>query len=158
MLTATCFRSIAVIGILFLNSLAGAGELTPPQVSIQLQRNLVYEGSSDVALVTVKLNEVSTVPVTVTYSIGGTATIDRDYTGPTGSITILPGQKVAVFLVQAYADAEAETTEKIIVTLTGVSDPTFQISTTKTVTINISNVSSTPGTYFHYDLKEQVKI
>lgn len=56
-------------------------------------------------------------PLTVDYTLGGTATAGADYTGPTGSVTLLAGQSSMTILVNPIDDALGESTETAVATL-----------------------------------------
>jgi Ca2+-binding RTX toxin-like protein len=79
--------------------------------------NLVY---------TFTRNGVTTSPLTVNFSIGGTATFNTDYTQsgaasftpPTGTVTFLAGNSTATVTVDPTADGAAELDETVILTVT----------------------------------------
>ena len=79
--------------------------------------NLVY---------TFTRNGVTTGPLTVNFSIGGTATFNTDYTQtgaasftpPTGTVTFIAGSSTATVTVDPTADGAAELDETVILTVT----------------------------------------
>ena len=73
----------------------------------------------------VTLSAVSGQQVTVTYTLGGTATADDDYTDPaTKSVTIAAGTRTANILVPVKGDVVDELNETVIVTLSGATNAT----------------------------------
>ncbi len=69
----------------------------------------------------------SSVPLTVNYTIGGTATAGADYTALPGSVTFLAGATSTNLAVTVNDDATAELTETVTLTLT--SGPGYGIGT-----------------------------
>ena len=77
---------------------------------------------------TVALSEAAAGPVTVTYTLGGTATAGADYLDPaSGSVTIAAGDLTAEVVLTVVDDAEVEGDETVELTLTSVSDATYQL-------------------------------
>jgi hypothetical protein len=99
----------------------------------------VSEGGN--ATYTITLSRTSSQPVTVNYSMSGTAAKGPDYTlsGVPGHVTIPPGATSGQVTLHANTDqARRETTETAIMTLT--SGPGYSLSTSKKATISILNV------------------
>ena len=79
----------------------------------------------------VSLSAVSGRDVTVTYSLGGTATADDDYIDPTTkSITIAAGAQTANIVIQVKGDVVDELDETITVTLTGATNAALSSTAT----------------------------
>ncbi|MEQ1751413.1 MAG: choice-of-anchor tandem repeat GloVer-containing protein, partial [Prosthecobacter sp.] len=79
--------------------------------------NTVTETSSSLSFVVSR--EVSTAsPLTVNYTMSGTATSGTDYTGATGSVTIAANSTQASVTLLLVNDTIPEGTESIIITLT----------------------------------------
>lgn len=76
-----------------------------------------------------------TAPLTVTFTLTGTATNGTDYTTVPLSATFLAGQSAVDVTVAPLADALAEGTESVILTLTSVAPYALGSSTSGTVTI-----------------------
>ena len=102
-----------------------AGEATP---------TITAAGNGDLAEpatdggFTVALSEAVAADLTVTYSLSGTASIDEDYTDPSGgTLTVNAGATSATLLLEVIDDEEAEFVEAIILTLTGASDERFTL-------------------------------
>ena len=71
----------------------------------------------------VTLSAVSGQQVTVTYTLGGTATADDDYTDPaTKSVTIAAGTRTANILIPVKGDVVDELNETVTVTLSGATN------------------------------------
>ncbi len=70
---------------------------------------------------TVSLSQASATNVTVTYSIGGTASNGSDYTAIATSVVVPAGQLSAVVNIDVSDDLIIESTESVQLTLTGVS-------------------------------------
>ncbi|MDB5389136.1 MAG: conserved repeat domain protein [Planctomycetaceae bacterium] len=94
----------------------------------------------------VTLSTASSVDTVVNYSVAGTATpgAGNDYTPLTGTVTILAGQTTADIDVPVIDDALVESTETVVLTLTGFGnhapgitlDP---VSANQTATVNITD-------------------
>jgi len=82
-------------------------------------------------------------PITVNFTIGGTATRDVDYTTPPGnSIIIPPGvREVWVEFMPVADDDDGEPTETITLTVTGGVG--YVIGTINTGTVNLANETAT---------------
>ena len=71
----------------------------------------------------VTLSAVSGQQVTVSYTLGGTATADDDYTDPaTKSVTIAAGTRTANILIPVKGDVVDELNETVTVTLSGATN------------------------------------
>ena len=69
----------------------------------------------------VSLSSAVTSDTEVTYSVGGTATADSDYSALSGTVTINAGETSATITVPVLPDSEIEGDETVVVTLTGAS-------------------------------------
>ncbi|ACU62526.1 Calx-beta domain-containing protein [Chitinophaga pinensis] len=91
----------------------------------------------------------SATPVTVNFSVSGTATSGADYTALATSIVIPANQNSVTLTVPVLDDQAIEGTETVIVTVTGGTAPlagTFTASTTNaTATVNIADDDNTPA-------------
>jgi hypothetical protein len=76
-------------------------------------------------------------PLTVNYTITGTATGGPDYTALSGTVTIPSGQASATMPVNVIDDTEIEGDETVTVTLT--PDPAYTIGTPNTGTVTITD-------------------
>ena len=86
---------------------------------------------------------VTTNPLTVNYTLGGTATLNTDYTrtGTTNTVTFAAGSSTATVTVNPTADATVESNETVILTL--ASGTGYTIGTTTPVTGTINNDDTT---------------
>jgi hypothetical protein len=74
--------------------------------------------------------------LTVTYTVTGSATAGSDYSSISTSVSIPAGQTTVDRTVTPLADAQAESTETVIVTLTDVAAYDLGTATAATVTIH----------------------
>ncbi|WP_158642706.1 Calx-beta domain-containing protein [Chitinophaga japonensis] len=65
--------------------------------------------------------KIPLVPITITYTVAGTAASGDDYTALSGTVTIPANSSSATFPVPVLNDTIAETDETVIVQLTGVT-------------------------------------
>jgi len=84
-------------------------------------------------------------PLTVNFTLGGTATLNTDYnqlgasiTGSNGQINFAPGQDTAVVVVDPRPDTIAEVTKTVLLTL--ATSPNYNRGITTPVTGSITNV------------------
>lgn len=95
---------------------------------------------------------IRSVPVTFNYTLsGGTATAGLDYSTPSGTMTIPPGQTQALIPLGILNDHVNESNETFTVTLTAVNNATLGTITSRGVVITDNDVtqiqfSSTTGT------------
>jgi hypothetical protein len=90
------------------------------KIKIRISNISVSEGNSGYsnAVFEVRLNKVSSKPVTVFYvSENGTASAGSDYVGTSGFVTFSPGQISKTIIVQIIGDVVIEPDEKFIVRL-----------------------------------------
>ncbi|MFM7641346.1 MAG: hypothetical protein ACKO45_07325 [Cyanobium sp.] len=92
----------------------------------------------------------NTTPLTVNYTVGGTATLGTDYTGiPTGgtikTVTFAAGSSTATLIVDPIADATIEANETVALTLSNGTG--YTIGTTSAVVGTITNDDSSLTLY-----------
>jgi hypothetical protein len=110
--------------------------VAPASVTEDGTPNLVY---------TFTRTEATTNALTVSYKVGGTATLNTDYsqsgaasfTATTGSITFAAGSATAALTINPTADTTIENNETVILTL--ASDVGYVVGTTTAVTGTITN-------------------
>ena len=81
------------------------------------------------------------VPVTITYTVSGTATPDVDYQALSGTVTIPAGQREAIIQIIPKDDNLVEGVETVIIHLTGATSSlpgvTWPLAAQQSVTVNI---------------------
>lgn len=83
-------------------------------------------------------------PLTVTYTISGTATSGTDFTARTGTVTIPANATTAQIEIPVLADAIVENTETVIATLTsGAAYNITSVAAQQAATVSITNSSPT---------------
>ena len=87
----------------------------------------------------------TTAPLTVAYTIAGTAAAGSDYTTLTGSVVIPAGSSSITVPVAVLSDAIAEDAETVIVTLAPGGTPAFRLGAeaTRTATVTIQDNAPT---------------
>jgi len=92
-------------------------EVLPPEVSLEVSDNLGSENGSDTISFTISRAGDTTAPLTVNYSLTGTALNGSDYSTNELSITILAGQSSASVILTPADDTEPEPIETVVLTL-----------------------------------------
>jgi len=119
-----------------------------PSVTLSLSPSSVTEGGSANLVFTFTRSVTTADPLTVSYSVGGTATTGVDYTGiTTGSgnrtVTIAGGAASAQVIVDPSDDTAVESNETVTLTLASGSD--YTVGTTAGVSGTISNDDANPA-------------
>ena len=120
-------------------------KLERPTITLSLAPNSVLEDGSTNLIYTFTRTGETTNPLTVKYSVGGTATFNTDYTqsgatsfsGTTGTITFAANSSTAILIVDPTVDTIIEGDETVALTL--ASGTGYTISTTSAVTGTILN-------------------
>ncbi|MGD1942744.1 MAG: Calx-beta domain-containing protein, partial [Leptolyngbyaceae cyanobacterium] len=120
------------------------GDVTPANtVSIAADANALEAGDVSGQFI-VSLSAAVTSDTEVTYSVGGTATADSDYSALSGTVTIAAGATSAIITVPVLPDNEIEGDETVIVTLTGASgDATLGDASQASILIEDDEVANT---------------
>ncbi len=84
-------------------------------------------------------------PLTVEYSVGGSATPGLDYAALSGSATIEPGASSAAIAVTPLDDAEDEADETVVVTLTATGEPAVAIGSPASASVSIGDDDEPAG-------------
>jgi uncharacterized delta-60 repeat protein len=126
---------------------------TQPKITVTAVRASEAEGDHDSSF-TFTRDQALSFPTRVYYSLGGTATLNADYTGPTfakrfGSVQITRGIKLGgkiiggggLFTTTPYIDIPAFATDATV-TITAADDSTMEPN--ETVTATVSPMRSTP--------------
>ncbi|MEZ5173962.1 MAG: choice-of-anchor L domain-containing protein [Bacteroidia bacterium] len=101
----------------FLEENSFSAETFTMSVSTFFNDSTVYEGCTD-AVVTVSRPDADPTPLTISYTVGGTATPGVDYATLPGTVTIPANQSSTTFTIQGYADGIMEGTETIVLNAT----------------------------------------
>lgn len=108
---------------------------TAPTVSFSAATYSVNEADGG-REITVSLNRVGTVPITVNYATStGTATSGVDFTPTSGTLTFAPGITSQSFRIPITNDTSLEPTETINLTLSSPTAATLGATSTATVSI-----------------------
>lgn len=110
--------------------------LPVPRVSFLVSATTRAESDGTEPLLIAALDIAATSPVTVNYSVGGTATAGVDYTLAGGTLTFAPGELFKKVPLVILADATAEPAETIVVTLTSPTGATPGAILSHTVTLS----------------------
>jgi hypothetical protein len=88
----------------------------------------------------------STQPLTITYTVSGSATAGTDFTALSGQVQVPVGADTATITVDTsgFNDSMAEGNESVIVTLTGTDNPSFTLGTPVGAVVVISDTDTTP--------------
>ncbi|MCA2668070.1 MAG: VCBS repeat-containing protein [Pseudanabaena sp. M114S2SP2A07QC] len=138
-------------------------EFTTPVTSVTLAvspSSVAEDGTTNLVYAFIR-NGNTTNPLTVNYTVGGTATFNTDYTqsgaanftSTTGTVTFAAGSSTATVTIDPTADTIVEADETVILTLISGTGYTLDAATTATGTINnddsasiaISDVTVTEG-------------
>ncbi|MCZ8162354.1 MAG: hemolysin, partial [Microcystis sp. LE19-196.1B] len=117
-------------------------DVTLPSITLAVSPASVTEDGTTNLVYTFTRSGVTTNPLTVNYTLGGTGTLNTDYTrtGTTNTVTFAAGSSTATVTVNPTADATVESNETVILTLaTGTG---YTVGTTTPVTGTINNDDS----------------
>ncbi|MBD2301822.1 hypothetical protein H6G28_24990 [Nostoc sp. FACHB-190] len=116
-----------------------------PSITLSVSSSSVNEDSSNNLIYTFTRSGSNINPLTVNYSVGGTATFNSDYhqlgaasfTATNGTITFAAGASTATLTIDPIADTTFETNENVTLTLAAGSE--YKIGTTTGLTRSIVN-------------------
>jgi hypothetical protein len=108
-----------------------------PVVTITATDANAAEQGQDPGTFTVTRTGPTTNPLTVNYTIGGTATNGTDFQNILASVTVAAGQTSATVTVTPVDDAAIEGPETVILTL--AADPAYTIGAQNTATVTIAD-------------------
>lgn len=119
--------------------------ITVPQVSIAVSPSGVVENRASNLVYTFTRTGTESEPLTVNFTVGGTATFVDDYTqsgaatftGSTGSVTFGFGQITAIVVIDPHSDLIAEPTETVVLTVTAGAG--YSVGAPDTASGNINN-------------------
>src|SRR5262249_4725282 len=92
--------------------------------------------------VTAQLSAASGLPITVPFTVGGTATNPADYTITASPITISPGGTTGTITITVVDDATPESSETVIVTIGTPTNATQGATTVHTPTITDNDTAT----------------
>ncbi len=110
-----------------------------PTITLTLSPASVTEDGTTNLVYTFTRSGVTTNPLTVNYTLGGTATLNTDYTrtGTTNTVTFAAGSSTATVTVNPTADTIVESNETVILTLAAGTG--YTVGTPNAVTGTITN-------------------
>jgi hypothetical protein len=110
-----------------------------PSITLAISPASVTEDGTSNLVYTFTRSGVTTNPLTVNYTLGGTATLNTDYTrtGTTNTVTFAAGSSTATVTVDPTADTTIESNETVALTLTAGTG--YTVGTTTPVTGTITN-------------------
>jgi Ca2+-binding RTX toxin-like protein len=112
-------------------------DVTLPSITLAVSPTSVTEDGTTNLVYTFTRSGVTTNPLTVNYTIGGTATNGTDYTSIPTSVTFAANSATATVIVDPTADTTVESDETVALTLaTGTG---YTVGTTTAVTGTITN-------------------
>lgn len=130
-LTAGCLFALAAAG----GASTALAQTTTPSISIAAADASAAERNRDPGSFRITRTGATTSSLTVRYTGSGTALINRDFSGPTGSVVIPAGQTSATVAVTPIDDVFVEGNETVILTLATGTGYTVGAARTATVTI-----------------------
>ncbi|GCA80231.1 poly(beta-D-mannuronate) C5 epimerase 6 [Microcystis aeruginosa NIES-2521] len=116
---------------------------TLPSITLAVSPASVTEDGTTNLVYTFTRSGVTTNPLTVNYTLGGTATLNTDYTrtGTTNTVTFAAGSSTATVTVNPTADATVESNETVILNLAAGTGYTIGTPNAATGTINNDDFS-----------------
>ena len=135
------FLLLLVSLLLTLSVSVVAAQSSLPVVTIKATDPTAKEPTDNGQFTVYRTNSTSTAPLTVYYSVSGTATNGQDYVSLSGSVTIPGGMTSAPIPVTVRDDTLRESPETVIVRLIpycpGPLPCTYNIGTSGTATVTI---------------------
>ncbi|MDB9390714.1 beta strand repeat-containing protein [Microcystis aeruginosa] len=118
-------------------------DVTLPSITLTVSPASVTEDGTSNLIYTFTRSGVTTNPLTVNYTLGGTATLNTDYTrtGTNNTVTFAAGSSTATVTVNPTADTIVESNETVILTLAAGTGYTIGTPNAATGTINNDDVS-----------------
>ncbi|MCZ8066945.1 MAG: VWA domain-containing protein, partial [Microcystis sp. LE17-20D] len=114
-------------------------DVTLPSITLAVSPSSVTEDGTTNLIYTFTRSGVTTNSLTVNYTLGGTGTLNTDYTRTetTNTVTFAAGSSTATVTVNPTADATVESNETVILTLAAGTG--YTVGTTTAVTGTITN-------------------
>ncbi|HWV66642.1 Calx-beta domain-containing protein [Chitinophaga sp.] len=117
-------------------------------LSVSNDGNAAEPGTAGSFTVRLPAGITSSVPITVNYTIAGSATSGTDYTAITGAITIPAGKDSVAIPVNVIDDKIIEATETVVMTISGGTGGSFSFTASPTANnamVNIADDDDTPA-------------
>jgi hypothetical protein len=118
-------------------SVALSGDAVAPLVSLAVTDGAASEFGPDSATITLSRTGSAAAPLTVSYTVAGSAAAGADYTALAGSVTFPAGAAQVALTVAPLADALNEGPESVVVTLAGGS--TYDLGPVVAGTVSIED-------------------
>ncbi|MCZ8125924.1 MAG: hypothetical protein O9304_03225, partial [Microcystis sp. LE19-114.1B] len=143
-LTVQAAKDLGGLWILDVNQFTGTNQ--PPSVGLAVSPASVTEDGTTNLVYTFTRSGSTTNALTVNYTLGGTATLNTDYTrtGTTNTVTFAAGSATATVTIDPTADITVEDDETVILTLASGTGYTVGTTTPVTGTILNDDISVTP--------------
>ena len=110
---------------------------TPPPVSVSVVDGSASEAGRDPAVIRFTRGGATAGPLTLFYTVAGTATSGADYAALAGSVTFAAGSTVADVLIQPLDDTLVEPSETISVTL--LPRPAYSVTGANTAAVSLAS-------------------
>lgn len=117
-------------------------DVARPRVSIAVTDANAAEANRDPGVFTVSRATAATTPVTVRYTVTGTATSGADFNALSGTVDIPANQTSATITITPIDDTAVESNETIIVTLSANAAYELGTTTSGTVTLTSNDVAA----------------
>ena len=129
-------------------------------ISIAAPSNVSVSEATSTARLTIVQSVVSDQPTVIRYSLGGSATLGTDYTGPSaasGTVTIAAGATSTVFSITTTEDTAPEGDETIIFMLTSISSGVPTLGSPVQGVITIEDNDDIPSSEIEKDIESLIK-
>ena len=129
-------------------------------ISIAAPTNVSVSEATSTARLTIVQSVVSDQPTVIRYSLGGSATLGTDYTGPSvasGTVTIAAGATSTVFSITTSEDTAPEGDETIIFMLTSISSGVPSLGSPVQGVITIEDNDDIPSSEIEKDIESLIK-
>ena len=132
-----CTASTCGAGIIDAAAATTAAAVAGPSVTVSATDAAAAEAGLDPGTFTVTRNVVTATPMTVNYSMSGTATQGTDYAAVSGSVIIPASTASATVTITPIDDVTPEGNETVILTLT--ADPAYFVVPPGNATVTIED-------------------
>ena len=133
------------VGNLSRHTLTITNDDKPPEATFAAASSTAGEGAGPHDI-RINLSPLPTSGITIGYRVGGSATAGSDYTTLSGSVTVLADTGSVAIPVTIADDKEVESSETVVLTLTGGTGYTVGSASGHTLTITDNDTPPTPDT------------